>query len=803
VQDRLLFWITPGTISPWELVLSSSLIGVTILLVLVTGCLLHLNRKVRLLRDRHDLYSILIDDASEARCWWPKEREDLEYSYGLILLMGLDPQHPVSLRDIVDQFSLNDAPILDHSIRRLREANEPFEVSLTLIDEKTILKAVGYAFSEAGRRYFVLSFSDVTDEDFLLDKLHTQVSTITAQRNFYLDILDNLPLAIWGRDPQAQLIYCNQVFAGILETTPELVLKEGQELVDKNRSYSPYALAQRALATETVQSERCHIVIEGQRRMVEMAELPLANKRGTIGYALDFTEHEDAHITLAKHVATHQEILHNLSTPIVMYGADTRLEFFNKAYERLFEFEEKYLYSKPTFAEIMQNLRERRKIPEVSDFTAYKNSQLSWFNTLLHPVQEMMHLPDGQTLRLAVSPHPLGGLLFLYDNVTDKLALERRYNTLIAVQKETLDHLHEGIIVLGSDNRLRLSNPALARIWQIENIELSPGRHGGDIIYEVRHRFTGYSHWNQFRQTMLEMFNTRQPTTEQLILSDQSILTMSYVPLPDGSHLLGFVDVSDRWRFEEALRERNTVLKQADQFKSDFITHVSYELQAPLNTIVGFTEILLNQYFGRLNEQQIEYCKGINVSSHRLLSLTDDIIDLASVEAGQLTLTIHSIDLKTFLESLITLVYNRSNDHGLTIICEDTTSVKRFLADERRLKQAMFNLMMNAIKFTPAGGTIQLRSDIDRGEEGDCLVLSVSDTGIGLSEDGKGEREDVILEGDSPPTSRIDEAGIGLPLAKSLIELHGGDVRLQSKKGEGTTVACRIPLMEEGEGKFQ
>lgn len=798
--DNLIFWIKQESFDPFYSAIFFFIAGMLASIMPTLKYISKLRQKIARLKDRHYIYKLLIDGSIEARCWWSKENGELEYSYSLIPLMGLDPYQPVSLQDIINQFNANDAYKLDEALQHLQDTNEPFEINLMLIDERTVLKSVGYSFTENRRKYIVLAFADITDEDFILDKLQKQVSKLETERSFYRDILNNIPVALWGRDGDAKITYCNQVFAGILDSTPEVVVKEGRELIDNARSSSSHTLGQRAMTSGLIQSKRCHVVVDGHRRLIEMTEIPLAERAGTIGYAMDFTEQEEAHVTLAKHVAAHQEILHNLSTPIIVFGADTRLEFFNKAYEKLFEFEERYLYSKPTFNELMQNLRDRRKLPEVSDFTAYKNYQLNLFNALIDPIQELVHLPDGHTLRMVISPHPMGGLLFLFDDVTDKLAMERRYNTLIAVQKETLDHLYEGILVLGSDNRLRLSNPAVAQIWQAESVELQPGRHAGEILYGIRHRFIGYSHWDHFRQKALEMCNARQPASERLILADQSVVNVSYVPLPDGSHMLGFVDVSDRWRFEEALKERNEALEQADRFKSDFISHVSYELRAPLNTIIGFTEILLNQYFGGLNERQIDYCKGINESSQRLLSLINDIIDFASVEAGQLTLKIHPIELTPFLESLVALVYNRSNDHGLEIICKNHTLVDRFLADERRLKQALFNLLINAIKFTPSGGVIQLTASLESEEDGDYLVLSVSDNGVGMADDVR-EHIAELLASTSGNGSRFGfkGAGIGLPLVKSFITLHGGNIRLNSSKGLGTTVSCRIPLMQEPE----
>lgn len=789
--DNLLYWICIDEIEPLLIALAGIAIGIFLATIPIFRYIQKLRTRVYLLKDKHVLYKILNDSAVESRCWWPKSGGTFECSYNLIELLGLDPVNKIFIQDIINQFVADDAYRLDQQITILKESSDPFELTLTLVETRSKIKIVGYTFTEKEDQYCVLAFSDISDEDFLLDQLHNKVSELYEERNFLRDALDNIPIAIWGRNRDKNLSYCNLVYSGVLDTTSIDALENQRELIDRSRTSSPYNLANRALLTKQPQFKRVHVVIEGQRRLLEISEIPVSDK--TIGYAMDYTDQEEAHAILAKHVSAHQDILHNLSTPIVVYGTDKRLEFFNKAYEKLFDFDEKFLYSKPTFAEILQDLRERRKLPEVSDFITYRNSQLSLFNTLLTPVQELVHLPDGQILRMMISPHPMGGLLFLFDDVTDKLAMERRYNTLIAVQKETLDHLYEGIIVLGSDNRLRLSNSAAASIWQIEEIELAPERHAGEILYEIRHRFNGYTQWDSFRQKALELFNKRQPQIERAILADNSVIQVSYVPLPDGSHMLGFVDVSDRWRFEEALKERNQALEQADKFKSDFISHVSYELRAPLNTIIGFTEIMLQQYFGSLNERQIDYCEGINDSSQRLLSLINDIIDFACVEAGQLTLKIHPVELNPFLDSLIALIFNRSNDHGLEVVYRNNTKIKRFLADERRLKQSIFNLLMNAIKYTPSGGLIEIIADTEVDEDGDNLIFTVHDNGVGIPQDQQTEIQELF----DSKRNRLKGPGIGLPLVKSFIGLHGGTVHIKSESGKGTTVTCKIPLLEE------
>lgn len=736
----------------------------------------------------------ILETAPEARCWWNNVDDLIQSTHGLIQILGLNEGHPIHIVDITNQFIAKDGITLDKFIQKLQTSRQSFMMEGQLIDKKTVVHIHGTHYIEGKNSLFVLSMNDIT-QDQNDDRRHLQMlAAITAERNRLQVMVDVAPIALWYRNSRNQIDYCNLVYAGALDSTPEKIISEGRELVDRYRSISPYQLAVKAKTTGIPQKQRGHLVIDGCRRLIEMTEIPLPDQEATIGYALDLTEMEESATDLAKHIAAHQEVLHYLSTPIAIYGPDTKLAFFNTAFLKLFQFDEVFLYKKPAFSDVLQDMRERRKLPEYSDFKAFKREQLQLFNTLIQPLQELVHQPDGQILRVMVAPHPLGGLFFLYEDVTNKLALERRYNTLIAVQKETLDHLYEGVLVFGSDNRLRLSNPAAGRIWKIDPIDLLPGRHAGELLDQIRLMFTGYTDWDQFRNQMLGIIDKRQARTGRFNRQDHSMIQYSYVPLPDGCHLLSFVDVSDRWRFEQALEERNDALERADRLKSDFISHVSYELRAPLNTIIGFTEILMNQYFGTLSERQLDYCRGISESSQRLLSLINDILDLASIEAGQLTLKLQHVDLESFLSSLVGFVYNRAHDQGLEIVKKNESDTQTFVADERRLKQAIFNLLTNAIKFTPAGGMIELKAFIDPSEE--YLCFSVSDTGVGIGDEDR-QRLFKLFETGQNHKVRFKQSGVGLglPLVKSFVELHGGSIEIQSQLGKGTTVMVRIPLL--------
>jgi len=758
---------------------------------------------VRHLYDQHHLIfqekenlTHILEAIPEAKCWWRESENRVHCSKSFAQLLGLNLDHPIEVVDITNQFDDQSAFLLDQAIQTIRQTGEPFTHQLMLLDQKTLAQVEGVRLMRSQDMLIVLSIIDMTDKAYEMQRLTAEVKTLRSEHTMLQAMIDVVPVALWYRNAENQVIFCNQAYAGAVESTPAQVTLEHKELIEKSRSISPHHLATKVRNSGQSQSQRGHIVIEGFRRLIEMTEISHENN-ATVGYALDLTDSEEIAADRRKHITAHQEVLHQLSTPIGVFGADTRLEFFNNAYTKLFGFDEAWLHTKPTFADVLQNMRERRKLPEYPDFQAFKQGRLQLFKTLLYPLQELVHQPDDQILRLLIAPHPLGGLLFMYDDVTDKLALERRYNTLIAVQKETLDHLYEGIIVLGSDSRLRLSNPAAARIWQVNAADMMPGCHATEIIELIRSSFSNQEEWDDFQARLLTIINQRVPKTGRFNRADQSMIQYAYVPLPDGSHLLSFIDVSDRWRFEQALQERNQALEQADRIKSDFLSHVSYELRAPLNTVIGFSEILANQYFGSLNDKQLDYCKGIVESAQRLLALINDILDLASIEAGQMTLVQQPVHLDTFLVSVLGLIYNRSYDKGLEISHQNDSKIQTFVGDERRLKQAIFNLLNNAIKYTPSGGRIELKASTQEHEKGKGLCLSVHDTGVGISDEDRAHIFKIFEQGSHYSKSHPLGAGLGLSLVKSLIELHGGDIHIESTQGQGTTITCTIPLEDE------
>ena len=646
------------------------------------------------------------------------------------------------------------------------------------------------ALRAAGQQEVQKHQSEASETATRLSAAAAEVERLETLRERMGHAFDRLPLPIWRRDEHLEIVDCNAAYAKAVEADRERVRREGLTLGGHAMVGRARALAELARAAQTPQSEEGHAVIAGSRRLLEFTEVPLPSG-GTVGVALDVTDREEIQKEFARHVAAHGEVLENLATAIAIYGQDQRLKFFNTAFAQLWKLDEDWLRTEPDAGELLEMLREKRRLPEYADFPAFKRQRLRLFTSLLDPLEELVYIPDGTTLHSRIAPHPMGGLLFTYDDVTDRLSLERSYNTLIAVQRETLDHLYEGVAVIGSDGRLKLTNPAYARMWCLTPEDLTDEPHIANITEKAKGYFDHGGDWPVFKDRLLARLTAREPRAGRLERTDGSVLDYATVPLPDGGVLQSYLDVTDTSRVETALRERAEALEAADRLKSEFISSVSYELRTPLNTIIGFAEILANLYFGSLNPRQLEYCRGILVSSERLLSIIDDMLDLASIEAGKMSLDLGTVDPRTLIDDVAAVMQDMARSQDLRLSVEYPAEMPTLEGDGRRLKQALCNLVSNAIKFTPAGGSIKLAARL----EGDMTVLTVTDTGIGIPAEDQARVFEAFARARPFGVGRMRRSGpgLGLSLVKHIFELHGGRVWLESTPGRGTTVVCTLP----------
>ncbi|MEQ9331848.1 ATP-binding protein [Thalassobaculum sp.] len=585
-------------------------------------------------------------------------------------------------------------------------------------------------------------------------------------------ILEAVAVPVWRRDRGGALQYGN---AGARPLFPELEKTAG--------------LAERAAKLGRAQSESRNMVIHGDRRLVDVTEAPTGTGEpdaaaGTVGTARDLTTLEQLQSELARHVDAHAEVLETLHTAVAVFGPDKRLIFANTAFGRLWGVDADLLERDPTLTEVLERARENRRLPEQSDFRAWRDDFNRLFATLIGSHEELLFLPDDTTVRMAVNTHPFGGLLMVFEDVTDRLTLERSYNTLTAVQQETLDNLYEGIAAFGADGRLKLINPTFRNQWGLPDGFGDDEPHAGLVLEAMRPQFVEQDRWDVVKADWVSRLAEREPRSGRLEQADGRILDYGLVPLPDGAILLNFRDVTDTLAVQRALQERTEALEMADRLKSEFLANVSYELRTPLNAIIGFSEILEQEYAGPMNDRQKEYARAILQSSNRLVRLVNDILDLASIEAGYLELDRAEVDPARLAEAVEHLGRERARARRIDFSVRSDGAIPPILVDERRLTQALYNLVSNAFSFTPDGGRVQVSVEDDT----DAVIFRVTDTGVGIAHEDQGRVFDRFER-----AGRDAGAGLGLALVKSLIELHNGTVALISEPGHGTEVICRIP----------
>ncbi|HRQ61305.1 MAG TPA: ATP-binding protein, partial [Alphaproteobacteria bacterium] len=351
-----------------------------------------------------------------------------------------------------------------------------------------------------------------------------------------------------------------------------------------------------------------------------------------------------------------------------------------------------------------------------------------------------------------------------------------------------------GVAAFGGDGRLKLWNPSYGRLWGLHPEDLESEPHISRIVEKVKPRFDEKK-WATSRDDLMAMTLDRTMQEGRLSCLDGTLIDYSAVPLPDGGVLITFTDMTDTVRVENALREKNSALEAAEKLKLDFLANVSYQLRTPLSAIMGFNDILDQEYFGPLNARQKEYTKDIQSASNRLLGLINDILDLSTIEAGYMSLDLAPVDIKPMLESLLDLTQDWARKEKIEVSLNCPADIGSVEIDERRVKQALVNLIRNSIAFTPSGGAITIRAGKDKAG----VMLIVEDTGVGIHRENQArifqpfERAQRGFAQNTEKNQVGGGAGLGLSLVKNIADLHGGRVDLQSEPGSGTRVSLFFP----------
>lgn len=582
---------------------------------------------------------------------------------------------------------------------------------------------------------------------------------------------DQIAMPLWRRNADLRLVYVNNAYADMVGAQSTDAVLEGQiELYHHRGTPTPPALATRAAKTGQPQTETVSIVVASQRRVFQVTETPCAD--GFIsGYAEDVSALDEALSDMASHTEAHQNVLEQLQAGIAVFDDERRLRFVNRAYADHWGLDYEWLADGPHLNAILETLRERRRLPEVVDFDAFRRQVDNKFHQLIVPSEQLLHLPDSRCFREVCAPHPLGGLVFVVEDVTDNLALERSYKTLVEVQTGIVDRLADGIAAFGTDGRLTVANPSFERLVRAAGFHVSPGDHWSTVLDGFGALAQSGREWDQFTTAVTAAINSRDTARRRIHWNDGRTIDTTLGPLADGSVILTLRDITDTHNIERILLERNAALEEMSRLKADFFANASYELRTPLTSISGFAEIMLAEIGGPVTEAQREYLDSILNASEALTTLIDSLLDATPHDGSPVDSQNEEISLGPILNSVAEVVRPEAEIKLATLNVESSATLGPIVSDERKLRQLVFNLLNSAVRIGQREAAIIIRCHGDL----DQIYLSA-----------------LLKTTMAPSAVRSLDSDLAITVVRRLSEMHGGSTKIVQLDHDTVEIACTL-----------
>jgi PAS domain-containing protein len=678
--------------------------------------------------NRARMVDAMLDGAPEGFFVWGRMAGDEiagRCSRRLAVLLDLFRGREASFDDVLDGFEADSQAALRAAVEKLHQLGSGFAVEMALATAGRRIAARGMrvAGDDGAALADVVWMSDVTEGAAAVDALSQEGAHLRRDNMLLGAALDGLQVPVWVRDDDLSLIYCNRAYVHAVDGKSAAdVVARGREIAPRVAVREARALAAAARSAGEPRRAPFHMVLDGSRRLMEVTESPVdvpaapgaataplfsdGSGRLTAGFAYDITRQEELETRLRRETASQSDVLERLGTAIAVFGPDTRLIFHNTAFARLWQVDPAWLSEAPGYAALLDALRAQRRLPEVADFPAYKEKELSRFNSLIDPIEDVLHLPDGGSLRRVVAPHPLGGLLTTYEDVTDKLALERSYNTLIAVQRETIDNLQEAVAVIGPDGRFRLANPAYADLWNLNPQALAESPTLTAVVDAFGPLFDDPETFSRHRGVLLGSLDAeRQRATQQgrVVRGSGSVLEFIAVPLPDGGVLYCYNDVSAPERAAQTLRGRAETLAAGEKLKTDVALRMSAECAGAVDGILSLSSAIAeSSTLGGAKTAAIEMIK----LAQGVALVLAEARQFAAVDLMQTAPRLDSVDIADAIGRAQSMVRQASRTAGIEVVAEVSPDPGWMVADPVRTKLMLYLLMQYALE-TAGGGRIK------------------------------------------------------------------------------------------------
>lgn len=678
---------------------------------------------------------------------------------------------------------------LNAAVLRAQKTGAPFRMVATPQGSKRSLSLRGSLadpqVSPGGSALvWVFDFSDSESE---LVQLREEASRARGDFAALVGLIEAAPMPMWFRSPAGKLRLVNQAYVtAVGGESAEAVVEAGTELVERHDGLTAVQIARQAYDRQRPIERMVPATIAGERRTFRISDLPLGDE-GVAGYAIDIEDMEELARSLRAFREAQRSMLDQLSAGVAQFDGKHNLVFANQPFQRIFAMKPSALLDPLPFDRFLETARDAGRLPEVRDFPAWRREKAAWFQAD-ETLEEAWPLSAGTHLRVVAQPMPDGSLLLIVEDRTEQLQLSSARDTLLRTRTATLDSLFESVAVFSPDGRLQQWNRRFAADWSLDTDFLDTHPRIDALLDRIGARLRRPPQSRLVGEVVRAATLDRKQKGGRVVMADGRTLEYAGVPLPDGNGLLTVLDITDSQKAEEALRERNAALLEADSVKTRFLASMSYEFRNPLNAIGGFAELLEAGLGGELNPSGHEYVRDILTSVARLGEQIETVLDLSQSEAGMLPLAQEELELAPFVRSLVDARKGRIADAGLQLDLQggDCGSVT---GDRRRLGRAIGHLIDNAVNATPRGGRILIEAA--RLKNGHARIV-VSDNGPGMDAASLARALGGVKVG--PNGAVLDRRqGLGLPLARQLVDAHGGTLELLSEPGQGTAAIVELP----------
>jgi PAS domain S-box-containing protein len=401
------------------------------------------------------------------------------------------------------------------------------------------------------------------------------------------------------------------------------------------------------------------------------------------------------------------------------------------------------------------------------------------------------------------------GFVISTKDITARKQAEEKYSTIVEKNNDAIIIVQEGVITFVNSKMSEITGLSLQETLGKPVTAIFSTKYRSVVAEIYRKRIQGEPAPDKYEAEIISLIGEITPVeiSAGLIQYDGRPASMAMVrdirerkEATDQLAKLNEELKSFNSQLETKVQERTKQLEEAvgvaeasNQAKSEFLASMSHELRTPLNAIIGFSEVLREKYFGELNEKQVEYIVDIVDSGKHLLSLINDVLDLSKIEAGKMELDVSEVKISDLLQNSLVMIKEKALAHSISLDLQiaDNINGTKIAADERRLKQVMFNLLSNSAKFTPDGGAITVEARKDKKE----LTISVSDTGIGMTPQEQKRLFEAFYQASGGIKGKTPGTGLGLAITKSIVEKHGGKIWMESEGlNKGSKFTFTLPL---------